>query len=364
MGAGLSGGESSGGRRRVLMVRLSSIGDTILTTPLLAAIRDSSPDTEVDWVVGQKSREIVEMCEGVSRIFTFPKVYGPRMAVRNPAGAVEFVRVLRGLQAEMRERDYDLALDVQGLLKSGLAIGISGARMKMGWSRPWAREFSWLFTDVQLPMRNSCHVVDSWLDLTRAAGFREKEVRFPLRVPEHALREARAFLDGVRSDGPVVVINVGASKQEKCWQPASFGRLAEMIRRDAGAVTVFCWGNVWEREMAEEAARQSGGAGVVSFPTSLFTLAALVRLCDAYVGADTGPTHLAAALGTPAVALFGVTNPRRVAPYGQEDRVITRYCGPVDGVKVADADASAMAGITPEEVYERLRPLLGRGRSR
>ncbi|BCW99256.1 MAG: glycosyl transferase [Armatimonadota bacterium] len=360
----MSIGESNGNARRVLIVRLSSIGDTILTTPLLAAIRDSSPQTEVDWVVGQKSRQIVEMCEGVSRIFTFPKVYGPRMAIQDPAGALEFSRTLRQLKAEMGERCYDLALDVQGLLKSALATAISGARLKMGWSRPWAREFSWLFTDVHLPMRNDCHVVESWLDLTRAAGFREKQVRFPLRVPEDALTEARTFLESIRGDGPVVVMNMGASKREKCWQAASFARLAEMVRRDTGGVSVFCWGSDWEKEMAEEAARLSGGAGVVSFRTTLFTLGALVQLCDAYVGADTGPTHLAAALGRPVVALFGVTNPRRVAPFGREDGVISRYDGPIDGVKVAAEDTSAMASITPEEVYQRLRPLLGQERNR
>ncbi len=358
----LSGAKDS--VRRVLMVRLSSIGDTILTTPLLAAIRDSSPETEVDWVVGRKSREIVEMCEGVSRIYTFPKVYGPRMAVRDPAGALEFSRVLRTLRAEMHERRYDLALDVQGLLKSGLATGISGARVRMGWSRPWAREFSWLFTDVQLPMRNDCHAVDSWLDLTRAAGFREREVRFPLRVPPDALEEARRFLDGVRRGGPVIVMNMGASKREKCWQAASFATLARMVREETDGVSVFCWGSDWEREMAEEAARRSDGAGVVSFRTTLFTLAGLIQLCDAYVGADTGPTHLAAALGTPLVALYGVTNPRRVGPYGLEENVISRYAGPVDEVKVAAADASAMASITPGEVFARLGPILTRERDR
>lgn len=344
---------------RVLVVRLSSIGDTLLTTPLLAAIKDRYPDCEVDWVVGRKSQQIVEMCEGVSRVFTFPKLLGPKRALQNPSEIGRFISDLSGLRSRMLERRYDLALDVQGLLKSGVAIGLSGARVKVGWSPPWSREVSWIFTDIQLQQRNGCHVVDAWLDMLDPIGCRPQTVRFPVRPPDDAFAAADQFIAGLRRRGPLIVMNMGASTPAKCWPAEKFAQTARIARDEMDAASVFTWGSSWEYDMAVRAQTLSEGAGAASFKTTLFTLAALLQRADAYLGADTGPTHLAAALRTPCVALFGITNPARVRPYGEGHVVLSRYNGgPND--RTGDATSiAAMQAIEPLEVVDTLGKVLG-----
>lgn len=343
---------------RVLIVRLSSIGDTILTTPLVSAIRECYPDCEVDWVVGAKSREIVEMCRGISRIFIFPKLPSPLRAIRKPGERREFQETIQRLGDEMKERRYDYAFDVQGLLKSAVAMSISGAAVRVGWDAFSSREMSWVFSNVWRRMPRGRHVVDAWLDLLTPLGCRPAKPSFPIEPPADAMEEVAARLSAIRRSGPVLVMNIGASKANKCWAPEKYAELAQMSFHELDAVTLFTWGSEWEREVAQQAADLAGDAGLLSFQTTLFTLAALLKQADAYVGGDTGPTHLAAAVGTPAVALFGITNPIRVRPYGDHHMVISRYSGSPEGRMSTSADATAMQEIEPLEVYSELRGVL------
>ncbi|MEI6914640.1 MAG: glycosyltransferase family 9 protein [Armatimonadota bacterium] len=342
---------------RVLIVRLSAIGDTILTTPLLAAIKDQMPEVEVDWVVEPKSRAIVEMCQGVSRIFTFPRFPG-FSSLLHPARMAEFMRQRAIVMPEMRDRHYDVALAVQDRLKSGLALLASNARSKVGWRLGDAEEANWAFTTDWIAMPRTGHVVDRWLTMAHAIGCKPAPARFPISPPEEAMERMGDYLNEVRRSGPVIIMNAGSSKADRRWSAVRLAEASKMANQDFGAVSIFTWGNEVERAVVEEAVTESDGSAIECKETTLYTLAALVAQADAFVGGDTGPMHLAAALGTPVVGIFGASDPERTGPYGSNNVCVNRF------PQIQAEGMLAMDSITADDVYAKLAEILGRTRTK
>jgi len=349
------GARFPGRPRRVLIVRLSAIGDTILTTPLLAALKDAMPDVEVDWVIEPKSRPILDMAEGLSRIHVFPRLLKLSQIARAPGKLPVLLRDLRALRAEMAGRQYDLCFDVQGLIKSGVASGISGARWKVGWRAADSRELNWMFTSDRLRMPKGVHVVDAWLSMLGVIGLPATPARFPLRPPADALRAARDYIESLGPSGPIVIMNVGSSKPDRRWPAERFAEVARMAHSQTKALCVFTWGNDSEKELAGMAVEQAGEAGVLSLKTDLFLLAGLIRHADAFVGGDTGPMHLAAALGTPVAGVFGVSSAWRTGPYGPAHVTVEAPAAEAKGRR------SPMDVIPPQDVYTALSGILSRG---
>lgn len=338
--------------RRVLIARLSAIGDTILTTPLLAAIKDAMPDVEVDWVVEPKSRPVLEMADGLSRIYTFPRLLRISQILRAPGRLPALLRDLGRLRREMAARRYDLCFDVQGLLKSGVATEVSGALWKVGWRRSQVREMSWMLTSDRLTMPGGVHVVDAWLSMLRVIGLPKTPVRFPLRPPHAALAEARRYIESLNLRGPAVIVHVGASRPEKCWPTERYAEVARMAAESRGACSIFTWGSDREREAAEAAVGEAGPSAVVAPPTDFALLAAIIRNADAFVGGDTGPMHLSVALGTPVVAVFDARSRRQPGPYGPGNIII--------GPPLSAGGSNPLDAIEPPEVYTGLTEILGR----
>lgn len=344
--------------RRVLIVRLSAIGDTILTSPLVDAIKRHYPQTEVDWIVGAKSLPIVRMMPLVSEVFVFPKLMTPLRMLSSPLKGLDYIRNLTELKHRMSERRYDVALDVQGLLKSGVASSLSCAQFKVGWQPEDVREMNWLFTNTWVPMPKGVHVVDSWLSMLKVLGIEPDRGRFPIVPPVEAMEEMRQYVDRVSGGRPLVVMNVGASKLNKCWPVEKYSELARRAADAYGTLAVFTYGSQWERELAVQAVQQAGEAAVIGPETSLYTLAALLAYSTLYIGGDTGPTHLAAALGVPCLGVFGVTDPTRTRPYGENNVVISRF-RPGDSWRSGNlADQQSMDEIEVEEVYSHLSRML------
>lgn len=344
--------------RRILIVRLSAIGDTILTSPLLDAIKRHYPETEVDWIVGSKSLPIVQMMPLVSRIFVFPKLMTPLRMLTSPLKGLDYIHTLTDLKHRMSERRYDVALDVQGLLKSGVASSLSCAQFKVGWKPDDVREMNWLFTNTWVPLPTGVHVVDSWLSMLRVIGIEPCKGRFPIVPPAEAMMEMRQFVNSASGGRPLIVMNVGASTINKCWPVEKYGELARRAAKDFGSLSVFTYGSQWERDLAEQAAEQAGSAAVIGPKTTLFTLAALLSYARVFIGGDTGPTHLAAALGIPCLGVFGVTDPERTRPYGANNVVISRF-RPGDSRRSGNlVDQQSMDEIGVEEVYLHLSRML------
>ena len=237
--------------------------------------------------------------------------------------------------------NFDVALDMQGLFKSGVAVARANAKLKLGYH--WQREAAWLFTSRVLPDPSSNHVVDQYVDVARAAGGKMDRAEFHLSPKAEDLEavETRLAEHGVTKG--YVVINPGAGWITKRWPPKHFAKLIDRIHATTDLRAVLIGG--------KGAIEQEGAAEVISFckepPVSLVgnttvkELVALISRCSAHVGGDTGSTHIAAARDRPAIWLYSITRPQRSCPYGQVDRCHYHRDG--------------LSYIEPEAVFETFR---------
>ncbi len=298
---------------RILIVRLGSLGDLIHTLPAVAALRDAWKDTEIDWVVERAHAELLALVPTLSRVI----VLGDRTA-----GGWWSVR------RTLRARRYDVAMDLQGLVKSAGLARLSGARRVVGFDAAALREpAARFFYSEAVQVGEGRHVTEKNLALVRheiervggvpAAG---GGLSFPLRVPESPA------LGTLRSQGvdDYAVINAGAAWPNKRWPPESFAAVARHIRSTYGWTPVILWGP-GEQAIAQAIADASGGVAVCAPATTLADVLAIAGGAKLFVSGDTGPLHIAGAAGTPMVALFGPTTPARNGPWDARDVSISRY---------------------------------------
>jgi heptosyltransferase-1 len=293
---------------RILVVRLGSLGDLVHTLPAVSAIRHAHPQAEIDWLVEPPHREFLDLIPVVSNVVV--------LAGRSIGG-------WRRTASALRARRYDAAIDFQGLVKSGVLARASGARRVLGFDRDALRErAAAIFYKERIRVGEGRHVIDKNLALASAVGAATDVVEFPIRdVASPALDRVRA---GAGAGEGYALLNCGAAWPNKRWPPDRFGALAAWLRDARGLASVVLWGP-GERDIADAVVRASAGAATAAPETTLTDLVALARAARLVVSGDTGPTHIAEAVGAPLVALFGPTDPRRNGPWVPADRAIARY---------------------------------------
>jgi lipopolysaccharide heptosyltransferase I len=291
---------------RLLVVRLGSLGDLVHTLPAVTAIRRAHPALEIDWLVDAVHREFLELVPIISAIVT--------LRDRSAKAWLDARRALRS-------RRYDVAADFQGLLKSAALARLSGATRVIGFGPEGLRERSagFFYTD-RTAIGEGQHVIQKNLELAAKLGAAAGPLEFPI-----AAVESKA-LDALRSRGlsRFALLNPGAAWPNKRWPPERFGRVARHLRDRHSLASVVIWGP-HEDSVAQAVVDTSDGAAILAPPTGLTDIVAIARASTIMVSGDTGPTHIAAAVGTLVVAPFGPTNPRRNGPWRDEDRTISRY---------------------------------------
>jgi ADP-heptose:LPS heptosyltransferase len=321
---------------KALLVRLSSIGDVVHTLPALAALHRHG--WEAGWLVEPPSRVLLDENPLLAQVIAAPS--------RKAFGWGQALRVLRALRAER----YDAALDFQGLWKSAAWARLSGARRVVGWEGRARREpSSAVLVGERARRSGGGHVIDKNLGLLRPLGIDAVGLReFPLPFSPDAVARVDAFVAGL-GEGAPVVLNPGGGWASKLWPAERFGELARGLRA-LGLRPLVSWGP-GEEGLADRVVAASGGAAVPSFPTSLLDYVELARRARLVVAADTGPLHLACAVGTPVVALFGPTDPARNGPFAPEDVVIRRTpaCAPCYS-RTCARHAGVMDAVTAGEV--------------
>ena len=298
---------------RLLIVRLSALGDVVHTLPLAAALRRAFPDGVIDWVVDERSAPLLDLVSGLDRVVVL------RTRSRPP------VRALARCRRALRQRAYDVALDAQGLGKSALVARLSGAARVVGFTTPFLRErwAGWLYTERADPGRPR-HVVERNLGLLAALGVNPSPWAFPLRTPaSEAPARTRARLGVGAGGGRFALLNPNAAWPSKCWPAERFGAVASWLRRAHRLPSAVLWGP-GDEARAEAVAAASDGAAAVAPPTGLGDLVALARAAAVMVSGDTGPLHVAAAVGTPVVGLYGPSDPARNGPWSPHDVVVSR----------------------------------------
>ncbi len=280
--------------KRFLISRLSALGDVACTLPVAVALKRGFPGCEVQWVVDPRFAGVVECSNSVDKV------------IRAKPG-------WKWSSIPEYEGTFDAAIDAQGLTKSGLGIFRAKAKQKVGYH--WQREASCLFSSKVIPDDSSFHVVDQYVDVARAIGGQMETADFGLSAQSEDVASVQAKLEGIQN---FVVMNGGAGWVTKRWPPKHFAKLIKNLSRDG--ITTVLIGAKSDLPIAEEI--RSAGCEFHSLVgnTSIRELVALISLARAHVGGDTGSSHLAAALGVPAVSFYSITRPKRCCPYGQIHR--------------------------------------------
>lgn len=366
---------------KILIIRLSAIGDTIHCLPAVSMLRRRLPGCQISWLVEPPSAPLIEGNPCVDKTFVIPRKAWLG-ALGRPALWMDTAAQLGGLFAELRAQRFDWAVDFQGLLKSAVCAYASGAPRRLGFQG--AREGAGLlmtdFWDVGDYFSPDVHVVEHNLALARAlcravsADASEGEPDFPLPpVPEASqARMAALFPSGGESgamdgDTPMAVLIPGTTWQSKIWPVDKWCRLAEKLVQERG-LRLCLVGSAAEQAVNGEIAacvrKRSPQAAVIdlSGATTITDLIALFRLSSVVVGADTGPLHLAAAVGTPSVVgVFGSTPWRRNGPYGKNCRSASLHlwCQPCFRKTCPLSTLDCLKRLEPETVLaeiDSLRP--------
>jgi heptosyltransferase-1 len=305
---------------RFLVVRLGSLGDIVHTFPAVAALRKTFPAVEIIWLTHPRWKSLVESSALASEVRTVE---------------TRSLESLRTVVAAMRQSTWNASIDYQGLWKSAALPFLAGVKRRIGFSSHTIREFGVPILYSERVKTTTTHVADQNGELSRRAGASHRVAPMTLRVTPEGEAVAHAQLRSAGIDR-YIVVSPGGGWRAKCWPPDRFGELCRSIRNSLGLRCVVNYGP-GEEDLATAVLAASGDAGPLLYNAALDPLMALLRRATCIVGGDTGPLHLAIALGTPAVALFGPTDPARNGPY-RNLCVSQRAAGAVDDTDPGDGD--------------------------
>jgi heptosyltransferase-1 len=331
---------------RIALVKLSSLGDVVHTLPVAASLRAARPGARLSWIVERREAAVLRGNPDLDEVIV-ADTRGWRRA-RSPRALAAALADARALLRRLRRARFDVAIDLQGLIKSGVVALASGAPLRLGFAAGWGREpLGALFVNRRvLPPPSARHVVEQYLALLAPLGVEERRLQFRLPAPVDVEARMEDWLAGagVKPHRRLVVLNPGAGRRDKRWPLEHFVTLARGLVQEADAQVVVAWGP--GEQSAGRAIVEGAPAAVLAPATDLDALLALLRRASVLVAGDTGPLHLAAALGTSCVGLYGPTAVARNGPYGAGHRALASPDG-------------RMASLTPASVLAAVGETLG-----
>jgi heptosyltransferase I len=297
-------------RPRILIVKLSSFGDVLHALPTLESLRDLYPQARLTWLVEEAFAPLLQGHPALDEVWVAPRLRPAQLF----SGAHR--ALLGGLRRRLRSQTFDLVIDLQGLLKSALWVALARSPRKVGYDR--TREWSYrVLTERVPPYDREAHAVARYFNLAHHLGAPAAPPRFRL-----GLTPTTDLGHLVSPDRPLAVLHPGARWPTKLWPAPSWARLGDWLCRDRG-FQVAVTGSPADRDLAAQITGQMREKALnLAGRTSLAELAGLLTKARLAVTADTGPMHLAAALGTPVVAVFGPTAPWRTGPFGEGHQMV------------------------------------------
>lgn len=343
--------------KSILIIKLSAIGDVVHSLPFLEVLRENFPVSRIDWLVEEEASEVLNGHPAIDRIIVSQrKSWHKRLKKRKQWASVtqEIVRFLR----DVRGMEYDLAIDLQGLLKSGLLTGLCKGKRKVGASG--AREVGHFFlSEKPVPVDYEAHAIERYLKIAAYLGCDHTAWKGTIPVSKSDERNVKEMLlaNGIRKKA-VVAINPMARWESKLWEPRRFAVLADRLQEEATCQVVFT-GSERDWQTIEEITHIMKTNPVnLAGRTTLKELACLYADCQGLVTTDTGPMHIAAAMGCRVVALFGPTAPWRTGPYGDGHRVIRIPVGCSPCFKRRCGFMACMKDIAVEEVFSAVQNII------
>ena len=335
---------------RILICRLSAIGDCILTMPLACALRRQFPDAFIAWAVQGASAPLIEEHPCVDLAIRISK-----QELRTPLG-------LWRLRQRLRTQKFDLALDPQGLTKSALVGWLSGAPRRIGFARPVGREISpWLQTEL-VPSRQP-HVVDRYLELLAPLGIKAARAEFRFPMDAAARFQLAPFLDQPQLKHGFAVVNPGAGWDSKLWPAQRYAEVAQYLANRHRLPTVVVWAGHRERAWGEEIVSGANGHALLAPKTALLELGELLRSARLFVGSDTGPLHMAAAVGVSCVGIYGPTRPEECGPYGPGHKAVQAFYQSGSSRERRSAGNNAMRAVSVSDICAACDDVISQGAS-
>ena len=333
--------------KRILVVKLSAIGDVIHALPVSYAIKETFPEAKLTWVVEPPAYDLLTMNPCIDEIITFYK-----KDFKSVRGFLEHIRPFRRI---LRQETYDAVLDLQGLFKSAAIAHIAKAPLKLGMCN--MRELSNHVSRPVIGPHAMGHIVERYLDVARALGCKTERIVFPIEVPKVDADTARSLMEqeGARMENPYIVFVIGANWPNKRWPTKYFAELSEWLY-EKQAIPVIVGNGLLDRQKAAEVEAMTEVPPVnLVDKTNLKQLAYILQNARLVIGGDTGPVHLASGMGTRTIMLMGPTDANRNGPYGQLENAIEvdrpcRYCWKRSCQKKADC----LERITVQQVEQKI----------
>ena len=336
--------------KNILIVKLSAIGDVIHALPVAHALKQRYPEARITWVVEKPAYELLTNNPIIDEIIVFDK---PKFKSLSGLLTNEYT-----FAQELKAHTFDLAIDLQGLFKSAAISYLSGAPERLVYCN--ARELSHLVGQRICGEHQQGHIVDRYLDVARHLGCPASKVEFPIIITQSEIDQTVAIARqaGLQLDNPYVVLAPGTNWASKCWPPTHFAQLADKLYGDH-VIPVIIGGPSDQRLAKEIIANAEVPPIDLTGKTSMKQLAYIIQKSQAFVGGDTGPMHLAVAVGTKVVTMFGPTDPRRNGPYGDGHKVLVAPV-PCQGCwkKKCPKNEDCMSTITANEVFAGIKSVV------
>ena len=328
--------------RKILIIKPSSLGDVVHSLPFLNVIRTCFPKAEIHWVIAKGLEGLLEGHPMVNKLWIINKDKWKK--IKNVKGTIN---ELKGLFKELKKEKFDLVVDLQGLLRSGILTSATSAPVRIGFAEE--REGSKFFYTHKVKGGRNIHAVDRYLKIADFLGCNITDIRFPF-----PLHFKSSIITNYSLPEDYAVIVPGARWKTKVWPSKKFGKLSSKL-----PIMTVIVGSKTDIDIANEiAALSKGKATSLADKTDLKELIEVIRNARLMVSNDSGPMHIAAALGIPVFAIFGPTDPLRTGPYGKGHTIIREDISCAPCFKRTCSDVKCMNNLSAEKVYEIIKQRL------
>ena len=334
--------------KSLCILRLSAIGDVMHMVPVVKTLQQHWPNCKITWIIGKLEATLVGDLPGVEFII-FDKSGG--------------LKSLFTLRQQMRQRRFDVLLHMQVALRASLISSVIKTPIKMGFDRQRAHDYQWLFTNSQIDAKPQQHVLDGFFNFLEKLGITEKQLRWDIPI---SASDTQFIQQQLPNDKPILVINPCSSARLRNWPTTHYAAIVDYAVEKHGAQIVLSGGpSEMERNTTTEICKFSKSK-IVSLvgQTSLKQLLALLKQAKGLIAPDTGPAHMATAVGTPVIGLYATSNPKRTGPYLSQKWTVNRYPDAAEkflgqteqqltwGQRIRDPEAMDL--ITQEDVINKL----------
>jgi heptosyltransferase-1 len=348
--------------QRILVLRLSAVGDVIRTLPAVKALKEHAPSSSITWIVEEPSQAFLKSQPEVDEVILFPRKRWTK-GIRSLRGIRGTIGEMWGFVKDLRRQKFDVVLDFHGILKSGVLSFLSGSPKRIGYNPRSTKEGNFLFSNVKvkLPSKRISRFQRNLL-LLKGMGMEVKEPKYSLHIPPEDREYVASFFKASLASlhRPLIAIHPGTSPKAifKRWMPDRYAQLADRLVRELNASVLFTWGE-GELEWVEGIRKEMKEPSLLGPKTeSLTQLGEVYRQCNLYIGGDTGPMHIASLMRISAVVIYGPTDPIENEPFKKHIKVRKEVgCNPCH--EYSCKKLVCLKAISAEEVFKAAKEILG-----